>query len=278
MNNFDLPFGKYFIKELATNSQYILDETEYEFEVSYKGENISHYTIKIDEDGIIDNELARGEIKVIKKDSDDNTKVLTGVLFEISINEDMSDPFVTIETDETGVALFSELELGTYYIREAKQVDGYVINETIYKVEITADGDVLEVTCVNTPTEMFFSKQNITNSKELPGAQIVIKDKETGDIIDEWVSTEEPHIIKYLVEGKEYIMIETQAPNGYDIAEEITFIAKHGSTITMYDKLTPKTPNTGDDSNIVLWSGLSVSSAMLLAIMMLLKKKKEQEI
>ncbi len=278
VNNFDLPFGKYFIKELATNSQYILDETEYEFEVSYKGENISHYTIKIDEDGIIDNELARGEIKVIKKDSDDNTKVLTGVLFEISINEDMSDPFVTIETDETGVALFSELELGTYYIREAKQVDGYVINETIYKVEITADGDVLEVTCVNTPTEMFFSKQNITNSKELPGAQIVIKDKETGDIIDEWVSTEEPHIIKYLVEGKEYIMIETQAPNGYDIAEEITFIAKHGSTITMYDKLTPKTPNTGDDSNIVLWSGLSVSSAMLLAIMMLLKKKKEQEI
>jgi len=274
----DLPYGKYFIKELATNPQYVLNETEYDFEVSYKGENISHYTIKIDEDGIIDNELARGEIKVIKKDSDDDNKVLTGVLFEISINEDMSEPFKTVETDENGVALFSELELGTYYIREAKQVDGYVINETIYKVEVTADGDSLEITCVNKPTEMFFSKQDITNSKELPGAHIVIKDKETGEIIDEWVSTEEPHIIKYLVEGKEYIMIETQAPKGYQIAEQITFVAKDGTTITMHDKLIPETPKTGDDTNIVLWSGLSISSAMLLGIMMLLKKKEEQEI
>ena len=277
VNNFDLPFGKYYIKELATNSQYVLNDTEYDFEVSYKGENISHYTIKIDEDGIIDNELARGEIKVIKKDSDDDTKVLTGVLFEISINEDMSEPFATVETDENGVALFSELELGTYYIREAKQVDGYVINETIYKVEVTADGDSLEITCVNTPTEMFFSKQDITNSKELPGAHIVIKDKETGEIIDEWVSTEEPHIIKYLVEGKEYIMIETQAPKGYQIAEQITFVAKDGTTITMHDKLIPETPKTGDDSNIVLWSGLSISSAMLLGIMMLLKKKDQKQ-
>ena len=96
--------------------------------------------------------------KVIKKDSDDDTKVLTGVLFEISIKEDMSDPFETIET---------------------------------------------------------------------------------------------------------------QAPDGYEIAEEITFIAKHGTTITMYDNLVPLTPNTGDDSNIVLWSGLSISSAMLLGIMVL---------
>ena len=102
--------------------------------------------------------------------------------------------------------------------------------------------------------------------------------KSKGEIIDEWVSTEEPHIIKYLVEGKEYIMIETQAPNGYQIAEQITFVAKDGTTITMHDKLIPETPKTGDDSNIVLWSGLSISSAMLLGIMMLLKKKEEQEI
>ena len=190
----------------------------------------------------------------------------------------MSDPFKTVETDANGVALFNDLELGTYYIREAKQVDGYTINETIYKVEVTKDGDVLEITCVNTPTEMYFSKQDITNSKELPGATIVIKDNVTDEIVDEWVSTEEPHIIKYLVEGKEYIMIETQAPNGYQIAEQITFVAKHGTTITMYDKLKIKTPNTGDDTNIVLWSGVALSSSMLLAIMMLMKKKKEQKV
>ena len=99
------------------------------------------------------------------------------------IIEKFIDLTAIVETDENGLALFSELELGTYYIREAKQVNGYVINETIYKVEVTADGDSLEITCVNTPTEMFFSKQDITNSKELPGAHIVIKDKETGEDI-----------------------------------------------------------------------------------------------
>lgn len=272
----DLPYGKYFIKELATNSQYVLNDTEYNFEVSYKGENVTHYTIKIDENGIIDNELARGVINVIKKDSEDDTKVLEGIEFDISISEDMSNPFLTVSTDEFGIASFKELELGTYYIQEAKQVDGYQLNETIYKVEVTANGDVLEITCMNTPTEMYFSKQDITNSKELPGAHILIKDKETGEIIDQWVSTEEPHIIKYLVEGKEYIMIETQAPKGYEIAEQITFIAKHGTTITMYDKLTPKTPSTGDNSNVTLWCGLSASSALLLAIVMLLKRKEHE--
>ena len=274
----ELPDGKYFIKELATNPQYVLNETEYDFEVSYKGENISHYTIKVDEDGIFDNELARGEIEVIKKDADDETKVLTGVKFNISIHEDMSEPFANAETDENGVALFNELELGTYYIQEAAQVDGYIVNDHIYKVDITADGDSLVVTCINTPTEMVFSKVDLTTEKELPGATITITEKETGEVIDKWVSTEESHIIKYLVEGKEYVMTEEIAPKGYYKAESITFTAKHGEKITMKDKRIPeepKTPNTGDESNIILWSGLSASSALLLAILMVLKKKKE---
>ena len=276
----DLPYGKYFIKELATNSQYVLNETEYDFLVAYKGENVSHYTIKVDDDGIIDNELARGEIRVIKKDASDDAKVLVDVPFEISIHKDMSEPFATVKTDETGVATFTELELGTYYIREANQVDGYIFNDTIYKVEILANGDSLEITCINEPTEMVFSKVDFTTGKELPGATITITDKETGEVIDKWISTEEVHIIKYLVEGKEYVMTEEIAPNGYYKAESITFVAKHGEKIVMKDKLIPprpETPNTGDGTNTVLWGGMAASSALLLAILLVMKKKEEVE-
>lgn len=46
-------------------------------------------------------------------------------------------------------------------------------------------------------------------------------------------------------------MIKTQAPDRYQIAEEITFVAKHGHTITMSEKLTQLTPNTGDNSHVV---------------------------
>lgn len=273
----DLPEGKYYIRELATNSQYVLNETEYDFEISYHGEDVSNYTVMIDEDGIIDNELARGEINVIKKDSYDETKILTGVEFNISINEDMSDPFATASTNELGIASFTDLELGVYYIQEAEQVDGYALNDHIYKVEVTKDGDVLEIACENKPTEMTFSKQDITTSEELPGAHIKITDKETGELVEEWISTDTPHIIKYLVEGKEYVMTETIAPDGYDVAESITFTAKDDEKIVMKDKLIPVSVKTGDDSNIFLYSGIAATSGLALTALLLLKKKKEQE-
>ena len=46
-----------------------------------------------------------------------------------------------------------------------------------------------------------------------------IIDKETNEIIEEWVSTEESHKVNYLIEGKEYIMREITAPYGYEKGE-----------------------------------------------------------
>ena len=96
---------------------------------------------------------------------------------------------------------------------------------------------MLTVDVDNKPTEMIFSKVDETGVKELPGAEIEIIDKETNEVIDKWVSTEESHQIKYLVEGKEYIMREVTSPNGYYKAEEITFVAKDGQKVTMKDEL-----------------------------------------
>ena len=107
----------------------------------------------------------------------------------------MSNIIKTAETDVKGIATFSDLELGTYFIQEDGQVDGYVLNDHVYKVEVTADGDLLTITCENTPTEMEFSKVGETGSKELEGAKLQVIDKETGSIIDEWISGKEPHYI-----------------------------------------------------------------------------------
>lgn len=229
----DLPNGVYYLKELATNSQYILNDAEYDFEISYKGPSITEYVVQIGNEGKIDNELARGTIQVRKIDTLDENIKLENVEFNISTKEDMSNIITTEKTNAEGIATFNDLELGTYYIQEAKQVDGYTLNNTIYKVEVKANGDILIITCENKPTEMVFSKVDETGTNELPGATIQIIDKDTGDIIDEWTSTEEKHIINYLVEGKEYIMKEITAPYGYEIAEEIIFIAGDGTKVTM---------------------------------------------
>ena len=237
----DLPNGVYFLKELATNSQYILNDTEYDFEVEYKGKDITEYTIQITEDGTINNELARGTIQVKKVDTLDENKKLENVEFNISSNKDMSDIIATEKTNKEGIAVFEELELGKYYIQEKIQVNGYTLNDTIYEVEIKENGDNFTITCENKPTEITFSKVDETGVKEIAGATIQIIDKETNEIIEEWVSTEESHKVNYLVEGKEYIMREISAPYGYEIAEEITFVMGDGIKVTMQNNPILKT-------------------------------------
>lgn len=274
-DTFDLPNGVYYLKELSTNGQYVLNDTEYDFEIAYHGEDVSKYTVMIGVDGTINNELARGTIQVKKVDSNDVEKILSGIDFNISVKDDMSEIIQTVKTDDNGIATFDDLELGVYYIQEAKQVDGYVLNDHIYKVIVTKDGDMLEVTCVNKPTEMVFSKQDFTTGKELEGAHMSVAEKETGKVIDEWVSTKEPHQIKYLVEGKEYILTEKIAPKEYEIAESITFTAKDGNKIVMKDKLKPKTPQTGDETNVGLWATLALGAGAVLAAAILLKKRKD---
>lgn len=276
-DTFDLPNGVYYLKELSTNGQYVLNDTEYDFEIAYHGEDVSKYTVMIGVDGTINNELARGTIQVKKVDSNDVEKILSGIDFNISVKDDMSEIIQTVKTDDNGIATFDDLELGVYYIQEAKQVDGYVLNDHIYKVIVTKDGDMLEVTCVNKPTEMVFSKQDFTTGKELEGAHMSVVEKETGKVIDEWVSTKEPHQIKYLVEGKEYILTEKIAPKEYEIAESITFTAKDGNKIVMKDKLKPKTPQTGDETNVGLWATLALGAGAVLAAAILLKKRKDMK-
>lgn len=73
-------------------------------------------------------------------------------------------------------------------------------------------------------TKLEFSKKDITNGRELSGCHMQVTDKETGVVIDEWVSTEESHVIEgmYAV-GKTYVLTEKQPRDGYATAESIEF-------------------------------------------------------
>ena len=276
-DTFDFPNGVYYIKELATNGQYILNDNEYDFEIAYHGQDVSNYVVQIGEDGKINNELARGTIKVQKVDADDADKKLESIRFNISADEDMSNIIETAETDAEGIAAFSDLELGTYFVQEDGQVDGYVLNDHVYKVEVKTDGDLLTITCENTPTEMMFSKQDLTTGEELEGATITVTEKETGKLIDEWVSGKEPHVIKYLTEGKEYVMTEKAAPKDYEYAESITFKAEHGTKITMKDRPKPAQPKTGNAVNAIPYLIGAILSAGAVIAAVYLKKKQEKE-
>lgn len=273
----DLPNGVYFIKELATNSQYKLNNKEYDFEVSYHGEDVSCYTIHIGDAGKVENKLARGNVRVRKVDTIHSEKIMSGITFNLSVKEDMSEVVATAMTGDDSVAYFNDLELGTYYIQEAEQLDGYSLNNHIYKAIVTTDGMELEIKCENKPTEIVFSKVDLTNKRELEGAIITVTDKKTNEVIDQWTSTKDSHIIRYLVEGKEYVMTEITAPNGYKKAESITFVAKDGMKVTMYDERKRKIVKTGDEtdtSKAVLLFGVSLFA---IGSLIYLKNRKKND-
>lgn len=255
----DLPIGTYYVKELQTNKMYNLDPTEYDFEIAWHGGDVSRYTINIGNDEGIINELQRGKLIIHKTDLD-TKEALKDVVFTMSTDKGFEHIVAEMKTNEQGIAEFNDLELGHYFIKE-NSVAGYVTNDHVYEVDILKDGDELTINVENKPVEMEFSKVDITNNNELSGAKITVSDKETGKVIDEWISTNEPHKIKYLVEGHEYVMTEIIAPKGYQKAESITFKAADGVRITMKDKHVPTLVQTGDTTNVELFALLLSASA-----------------
>ena len=114
---------------------------------------------------------------------------------------------------------------GKYIVKEIRAPLGYYVNEEPMEVTFTYDGQAVQVlgsTCTDKPTEMWVSKRDLTNDKELPGATLTIKDAD-GNIVESWVSTDTPHRVTGLHLGDAYTLTETRSADGYALADEITF-------------------------------------------------------
>lgn len=125
----------------------------------------------------------------------------------------------------------------TYTLHEEIAPDGYIIANDI-DFTVSDEGDVNYVEMIDDTTKVKISKKDITNFEELPGATLQIIDKD-GNIIEEWISTSEPHMIEgKLKASEEYTLRETIAPDGYAIANDITFsVSEDGSLdeVEMFD-------------------------------------------
>lgn len=87
--------------------------------------------------------------------------------------------------------------------------------------EVLPTGDVQTFEMFDDIIKVKISKVDITTNEELPGAELVIKDKD-GNEIDRWISTNKPHYVEKIPAG-DYTLTEITAPSGYKIAESINF-------------------------------------------------------
>lgn len=86
------------------------------------------------------------------------------------------------------------------------------------------------------------SKQDVTTGTELPGASLVLKDKQTGAVIESWTSGTAPHKVANvaaMTPGREYVLCETIAPANYKVAQDVEFVytGTNGQQVTMYNEL-----------------------------------------
>ncbi|MGI6107999.1 MAG: SpaA isopeptide-forming pilin-related protein [Lachnospiraceae bacterium] len=109
---------------------------------------------------------------------------------------------------------------GSYTLIETSAPDGYVITEAV-KFDVEQIADVQKVEMKDDYTKLDISKTDITTGEELPGAHLVLKDAD-GNVVDDFISTDQPHRIERIAPGT-YTLTETSAPEGYIIAETVTF-------------------------------------------------------
>ena len=276
----NIPYGEYAVKEIAAPAGYIFSDEKYHVVINEDGDVIEitaenkPITVKISKRDIYGNELKGAKMQII--DSEDNV-----------VDEWVSDGTNHVVT---------ELPAGEYTLKEIAAPDGYVIandirftvdvygNVTVENVEATVtseNGNPL-IVMVDDTTKVQISKQDITTGEELPGATLQIID-EDGNVVEEWVSSSEPHFIEgKLIAGKEYTLKETIAPEGYEIANEIKFTVNADGSVTeviMYDELTPKTttPYTGDNHSDFAAFAMLGAASVIIAILIITKKGKKHE-
>ena len=283
-----LPFGKYYVQEIATDEHYVLNGKKYLVNFEYMGQEVTTVTVDC---GEFKNALKRG--KISGKKVDENEKSLENALFglfAVDTAEFTADnAYMTAVSDENGHFEFDKIPYGEYIVREIEAPTGYILSDESYPVTISEDGEVIEIKAVNKSTKVRISKQDITTGEELPGATLQIID-EDGNVATEWVSTDEAYFIEgKLIAGKEYTLRETIAPDGYEIASEIKFTVNTDGSVTevvMYDEHTPDleipptvtidTPNTGvsADNSAELYL---VAAAVIMAFGMVICKRNDKE-
>ena len=261
----DLPVGKYYVKEVETAHGYVLDSEPRYVDLSYRDQDTP--VVTYDEDW--QNNRQKVSVNVLKKEKD-TERVLEGAAFGLFAAEDIvsasgkvlieADEMIELKaTDASGQTKFiADLPIdGKYYVKELHAPDGFVNTEE--KQEFTFEyGNEKEplmtynFTFEDEPTTVEITKSDLTTGKELPGAHLKVTDKD-GNVMDEWTSTEEAHVIKELVVGKTYTLTETKPADGYVTAESIEFTIENTAEVQkqeMLDDVTKvkirKTDITGD--------------------------------
>lgn len=227
----NLPMGigeaKYYFEEVKTLDGCVLDETKHAFTFKQKDFTTKNYSKELN----VENKTTHFEFN--KTDVTGDKEVLGAQLTITDEKGNIVDQWVSTEKPHS----IEGLVVGeTYTLSETVTAKDYVKASDI-RFTVKSSSELETVTMKD--KQVSFTKTDVTGEKEVEGATITVKEKETGNIVDEWISTKESHFINGLEEGKTYILSETVSPEGYVKSIDIEFNVskdKVDQKVTMKDK------------------------------------------
>ena len=242
--------GKIYIEDLAPG-EYSITEQESELTARYEIPTGQTVTVTAEEATTVEfyNALLRGKITGHKTGAEQAP--LEGVtfgLFDAEATEfTVENAIATTETDSNGEFSF-EAPYGDYQVKELETVPGYVTKKESINVELgKTDVDLEDI--ANSQTVVHFSKVDKETGEELPGAVLELYAPD-GSLLDTWETSDIPHVIPGLPVGEGYVLREVTAPEGFEVAADVTFNVEDTTeiqTITMEDEKTPDQPEEPEE-------------------------------
>ena len=249
--NTDLPFGSYYIKEIATDEHYILSDTQYPFTFEYAGQDTETVEIKVNDGKPIENKLIYGSVS--GKKIDENGEALGGALIGIFKADETEftkeHAIITATSEKDGSFSFAKVPYGKWIVREIEAPEGFVLDDTSYEVNIGENEQVIEVEITD---EYIYGNIELTKvdadypDNKLTGATFEVYKDVNGDGKlddgDELIGNLEEtatgiYEMKEILYGK-YLVQETKAPEGFVLDKGVysVFIEKDETTYKVENK------------------------------------------
>ena len=233
----DLPFGSFYLKELSTDSHYLLNGETFPFTFEYGGPSLAVVEIAANDGEAITNELIRGEIRGLK--TDENGTGLSGAVIGLFQSDETEftaeNALATATSAEDGSFSFSDVPFGDWVLKELESPEGFILSDEVIPVTIEEDGQVVEISLAN---ERIYGSLRLTKvdkdyrDNKLTGAEFEVyrdtngnKELDEGDELLGKLEETSTGIyeLAHILYGGVFVK-ETKAPEGFLLDENAYYV------------------------------------------------------
>ena len=233
----DLPFGSFYLKELSTDSHYLLNGETFPFTFEYGGPSVAVVEISANDGEAVTNELIRGEIKGLK--TDENGTGLGGAVIGLFKSDETEftaeNALATTTSADDGSFSFTNVPYGDWVLKELESPEGFILSDEVIPVTVEEDGQVVEISLAN---ERVYGDLRLTKvdkdypDNKLTGAEFEVyrdtngnKELDEGDELLGKLEETSTGIyeMSHILYGGVFVR-ETKAPEGFLLDENAYYV------------------------------------------------------